>query len=376
VTKKKKAPTAANDDGTKKKIVRRKKTTKSSSSASNAALHQAARAAHGDLAHSKALMTARKTDPLWYRIEDVLPPTTPSKSSRATSTAMAGTSNSILPEQIQIVEAALAHNAMTRADVTPQAMACLLEQARRYAQELKEDAQDYAAHASGMFAPPSTSANPTGSHYKSSSTGLPEPSARDYILAAEMRPDHPTAVTATLPKLNLLAQQVNAAPLPPIPSQCYGGILLPINPESSNSNDSDRKSILLTARTFDVVSGAHVAQKMISAVPMAPTAALGHSPDASPSKKVTSGSSSSKPGYGALRGQQIPINLKSTTTTTTTKTKANESATSGGTKPATPPKPSAPPPKTPAPVPATSSTTTPTTSTRVPDPTKKESMDT
>ena len=321
-TTKKKKTTAGDGtagDGTKKKVVRRKKpTSKASNSASNAALQSAARAALGDAAYSKALSAARRTDPLWYRIEDVLPPqsTTASSQHHYGHGNMATSSRTILPEQIQIVEAALAHNNMTRSDVTPQAMACLLEQARRYAQELVEDAQDYAAHANGMFAPPTTGPSSTAA---TTSGGIPEPQARDFILAAEMRPDHPQAVTAQLPKLNLLAQQVNAAPLPSIPPQCYGGVLLP-------SNNDSGSSILLTARTFDVVSGAHVAQKMIAAVPLAPAAfaSVGTpgSPDANkgalPSKKLSSASASasgkeaaaSKPGYGASRGLQIPIKLK------------------------------------------------------------------
>ena len=314
-TKKKKAASGdgTTGDGTKKKVVRRKKpTSKASNSASNAAIQSAARAAHGDAAHSKALSAARRTDPLWYRIEDVLPPQSTTASSQHHHCHMATASRTILPEQIQIVEAALAHNNMTRSDVTPQAMACLLEQARRYAQELVEDAQDYAAHANGMFAPPTTGPSSTAA---TTSGGVPEPQARDFILAAEMRPDHPQAVTAQLPKLNLLAQQVNAAPLPAIPPQCYGGVLLP-------SKKDQGSSILLTARTFDVVSGAHVAQKMIAAVPLAPAAfaSVGTpgSPDAtkSPSKKSATASASgkeaaaSKPGYGASRGPQIPIKLK------------------------------------------------------------------
>jgi hypothetical protein len=200
-------------------------------------------------------------------------------------------SSSILPEQIKIVEAALAHNNMTRSDVTPQAMACLLEQARRYAQEIIEDAQDYAAHSVGMFVP--TSAGKSNSAF--SHQGAPEPTAADFKLAAEMRPDHPKSVTSQLPKLNLLAQQVNGTPLPPIPTQCYSGVLLPPQPHS------------LTARTFDVVTGAHVAQKMIQNPPNAPKA---FTSSLAGTKSKSSKGSSNKPGYGASRGGQIPINLK------------------------------------------------------------------
>lgn len=267
---------------------RKKPTTKAPSSASsNQALVQAAKSAQNELAKSKAQAAARRSDPLWYRIEDVVPPTT-SKSDHDSLMAP----SSVFPEQVQVVEAALRHNNMTRSDVTPQAMACLLEQARRYAQELIEDAQDYAAHSAGMFI-----AMPTNSKALPPSQGSPpEPTSVDFTLASEMRPDHPKAVTSQLPKLNLLAQQINAAPLPPIPIQCYSGILLPPQPH------------LLTARTFDVVSAAHVGQKMIQNPPSAPKAFK--STLSATKSKTSKGSSSSRPGYGASKGAQIPIHLR------------------------------------------------------------------
>jgi hypothetical protein len=260
---------------------------------------------------------------LWYRIEDVLPPS--SSKTDLGDTLMAP--SSVLPEQVKIVEKALAHNNMTRADVTPQAMACLLEQARRFAQELIEDAQDYAAHAAGMFV-----ATPTGAKVSPAPAGAgpPEPTAADFKLAAEMRPDHPKSVTSQLPKLNLLAQQVNQTPLPPIPTQCYSGILLPPQPHA------------LTARTFDVVTGAHVAQKMIQNTPSAPKAFNNPS---SPSKKTSKGSSS-KPGYGASRGAQIPINLKKKDSSTNNNSPSQPSTTQpkhdATPKPPGPSKPTAP----------------------------------
>jgi len=315
-TKKKKA---ADGEGgtTKKKTVRRKKPTAKASagSASNAAILQAAKLAQSDLADSRAFSAARRTDPLWYRIEDVLPPATTGKSKADThhQQLMASHSSTVLPEQIQIVEAALANNYMTRSDVTPQAMACLLEQARRYAQELLEDAQDYAAHAGGMFDTTTTTESGKSSSGAGATASLPEPTPRDYLLAAEMRPDHPQAVTAQLPKLNLLAQQVNATPLPPVPPQCYSGVLLPPPPR------------VLTARTFDVISGAHVAQKMIQAAPAPPKAFSSSLASSNNATSTSTGSSnnndgttssfgtkkkSSKTGYGASRGAQIPIHLK------------------------------------------------------------------
>ena len=203
-----------------------------------------------DLATSRIQTAARLSDPLWYRNDDVLP---------VEESAMAENAK-VLPEQFQIVEAALRHNNLTRTDVTPQAFACLLEQARRYALEIIADSQDYAFVANRS-----------------------EIKKEDLELAQNMRPDHPISASTQLPKLNLLAQQINRVPLPPIPTQCYSGVLLP------------PKHHQLTARTFDVVSGAQVAQKMVQR------------PLAVPLKK---NSSKSKPSYGAARGRQIAVNLK------------------------------------------------------------------
>jgi histone H3/H4 len=252
---KKKKPVKASGAGTQakpKKPVRKRKPPTKSSVASNQTILNDARAASHDLAYQRAQAAARRSDPLWYRIEDVLPVV----QEASTMAPKAG----ILPEQVQVVEAALAHHGMTRADVTPQALACLLEQARRFAQELIADAQDYAY-----------------------TVNRADVSRADLLLASEMRADHPIATSTQLPKLNLVSQQLNRVPLPPIPSHCYSGILLP------------PKQHQLTARTYDVVSGAQVYRRMTHKAPEAP-------------KKKQS--TTTQPGYGASRGRQIPVKLK------------------------------------------------------------------
>ena len=253
-----KASGAAGTQAKPKRPARKKKpASKAASAASTAAIWNDAKTAQIDLAKQRAQAAARRADPLWYRVEDILPVI------QDTSSMVSNTG--ILPEQVQVAETALARHGMTRADVTPQAMACLLEQARRYTQELITDAMDYC--------------------YSASRQDL---TRADLLLAAEMRADHATAVTAQLPKLNLVAQQVNRAPLPPIPSQCYTGVLLPASQHQ------------LTARTYDIVSSAQVAQKMVQRAPAVQA-----------KKKSSSGSGSSgQPGYGANRGRQIPIKLK------------------------------------------------------------------
>lgn len=251
-----KTATKASGAGTQakaKKPSRKKKTTsKSSGAAATQAILNSARAAQLDLAKQKAQGAAKRSDPLWYRIEDVLPVV--SEGNAMTS------STSILPEQVQIVETVLGQNGLNRSDVTPQAMACLLEQARRFAHELITNAQDYAYSANRA-----------------------EVTRADFLLASEMRADFKIGVSTQLPKLNLVAQHVNRAPLPPIPTQCYSGVLLP------------PKEHQLTARTYDIVSGAQVTQKMIQKIPEAPKRRK---------------SSSGQPSYGAARGRQIPIKLK------------------------------------------------------------------
>ncbi|CAJ1914189.1 unnamed protein product [Cylindrotheca closterium] len=248
--------------GTKTKKTTKKRSTKKNtgnSAATQAALN-ASRAAHAELTAQRNKAAARRSDPLWYRDEDVLP-------SAAEETPMAEHGR-ILPEQFQIVDTALLKNNLTRSDVTPQAFYCLLEQARRFAYEIITDSQDYAFMANRT-----------------------EIAKADLELADSYRPDHPTALQAQLPKLNLLAQTINRVPLPPIPTQCYSGVSLP------------PKKHQLTARTFDVVSGAQVANKMVQPAPSLPV----KKPSTSSSSKQGSKTTAS---YGANRGRQIPVNIQ------------------------------------------------------------------
>jgi hypothetical protein len=170
VTKKKKvAPKKATGAGTKAKPTKkgggsaaatsssatgskRKRPTPKKDTINTEAVLERAAQAQADLARMRHQETARRNDPLWYRIEDVLRPVLNHPHSAAheanfgsTTVSLMASSPGILPEQCQVVESALQHAGMTRSDVTPQAMACLLEQARRYAQELMANAQDFGA---------------------------------------------------------------------------------------------------------------------------------------------------------------------------------------------------------------------------------------
>lgn len=258
----KKATGAGTNAKPKKKTVRRKRPPSSSRATTSASSAQniwnAANIAQKELTQQSAQAAALRSDPLWYRTDDPL-------ESIAKDSFMAAGGSGVLPDQVELVEGALASNHLSRADVTPQAYACLLEQARRYALEVLADAQDY-AHSANRY----------------------EVTRADLVLAQELRADQPMAAFTQQPRLMQLAQQVNQKPLPPIPTTNYTGVVLP------------SKEHLLTARTFDVVSGARVAQRMVSAPPKAPS-------------KATS-PSSSQPSYGASRGRQIPIHISKSTT--------------------------------------------------------------
>mmetsp|Transcript_488 Transcript_488/g.800 ORF Transcript_488/g.800 Transcript_488/m.800 type:complete len:318 (-) Transcript_488:105-1058(-) len=234
-----------------KKKVRRKKPSSTPKGPTSAQIMAGGNRAQSEISSLKALEAARRKDPLWYRTSEVL------QAISADSAPVPG----LLNEQVELVENALKQNQLTRADVTPQAFGVLLEQARRYALELVADAQDcaYAAHRHDI-------------------------TRADLTMALELRPDDNRHTLGELQKMTLVSHNVNKTPLPPIPQECYSGIVLPPPPHQ------------LTARTFDVLTGASVAQKMNQALPAVPASGK-------------SKSSSNNPSYGASRGRQIPIQL-------------------------------------------------------------------
>jgi Transcription initiation factor IID, 31kD subunit len=322
------------------------------------AINEKARLAMNDLRQQRADAEYKRSDPLWYSIEDVL---LYSDSGGINSSAMfpsswfgSNSTNSILPEQATIVENALRYNGLSRSDVTPQAMVCLLEQSRRYAVELLEDAEKYAVSVS---ADDNDEGDSTSMYHE-----YPVITTNDLLLAVELRDGyrigstHSTlggmtgAMSHQLPKLNIVAQQINRIPLPPIPSYCYSGIVLPSDPNyqlqhqrnkngnatnfkesyggggsfiSDEANQTMSSSMLLTARTYDIISATQTAQKMVQPFPLTPAVVyqqrqqqiLAAASSSSSSKKKKDNSS---PGYGANRGRQIAINLKSNNSTTNT----------------------------------------------------------
>ncbi|KAL7490949.1 hypothetical protein ACHAWT_000464 [Skeletonema menzelii] len=193
-------------------------------------------------------------------------------------TTTSSSSSGFLVDDVSIIDKSLTKAGLTRSHLTPRAYACLLEQARRYTLELLADAQDYAIHAQRDSI---ASLNPS-----------------DLLLAVEMREDT-NGVASTLPRVEdvvYVAEEVNRVPLPSIPRDCYGGVLLPPVEEQ------------LTARTFDVVNGARVVQKMMRGgdYPMVVSEVgnLGKKGGGSGGGKKTGS-------YGAAVGRQISVNLKS-----------------------------------------------------------------
>lgn len=206
-------------------------------------------------------------------------------SSTTAATAIAATaaqppqpsSSGFLMDDVSIIDKSLTSAGLTRSHLTPRAYACLLEQARRYTLEVLADAQDYALHASR----------------DSMASLVPA----DLLLAVEMREDT-TGVSSTLPRVEdvqYLAEEVNRVPLPAIPRDCYGGVILPPVEDQ------------LTARTFDVVNGARVVQRMMRGgdYPMGlgeVSGSLGKKGGGGGGRKVVGS-------YGAGIGRQISVNL-------------------------------------------------------------------
>lgn len=197
----------------------------------------------------------------------------------------------VLFDETVLLENALRYNNLTSDSLTPSACMALLEQARRYALELLVDAQDYAQHAC-----------------RSTMSSL---TPADVTLAAEMRGDA-NGVSSTLPKFEDMAEyasEINMKPLPPIPVDCYNGVALP-PPEEQ-----------LTRRTFDIINGARVAQKMMKGGDL-PLSSVNFAlekrsvnvehilSEKADAKSVGPTTNLKKSLYGAGKGRQIAIHLK------------------------------------------------------------------
>jgi hypothetical protein len=197
--------TASKASTTKKKKVKKKKTSAKKSNAANAAaLNTAARTQYQKLLKQRE---AKLHDAAW--LSTVPPPTFASISTKIESP-------SFLEHDVEIVNKALENNGLTMEDVTAEGFACLLEEARRYAMGLMTDAGDYAVH----------------SHISDNITPA------DLMLAKEMQDDMDVGNMEALARI---AQETNRRMLPPIPDNCYNGIVLPST------------EYTLLGRSFDVI---------------------------------------------------------------------------------------------------------------------------
>jgi len=211
------------------------------------------------------------------------------KEKKLKSSKSKSNNKSFLMDDISIIDNALKSNGLSHSDITPKAYSCLLEQARRYALELIANSQDYAIHA----------------QRSSISQLLP----CDLLLAVELSEAGKSSgdnnlgggingVASTLPSpsdISDLANIVNAVPLPTIPNNCYNGVALPPVKEQ------------LTARTYDVVNGARVSQRMMKGGDL-PFDTIDHGDYSSGGgliKKKNKGGS-----YGAGLGRQIAVHIK------------------------------------------------------------------
>ena len=206
----------------------------------------------------------------------------------ADTEAVHGQTRGLLFDETAVLEQSLRYNNLSSSSLTPQAYTALLEQARRYALELLADAQEYAQHASR-----STVASLTPA---------------DITLAAELRGDM-AGIPSTLPKFEEMAEyasDTNRKPLPPIPAECYTGVVLPPVEEQ------------LTFRTFDIVNGARVRELPLSHVDGA-LSKKGSNVDMlfRPTTKSGSNGPGTKVSYGAIQGKPIAIHFKGATTATT-----------------------------------------------------------
>ena len=162
-------------------------------------------------------------DSAWLSSSTRIP--TSSSSNAAVSLVNNTMSPSFLEHDIEIVEKALKQNGLLPSDISAEAFGCLLESARKYALTLIDDAVDYAMLSS-----------------------KDEVTSDDLQLAHDMQQEdnynsnyhlhHPEY----LDLVTQIADETNRIILPPIPDECYNGIVLP--PPEYN----------LLGRTFDIVN--------------------------------------------------------------------------------------------------------------------------
>ena len=194
-------------------------------------------------------------------------------------------SPSFLEQDLEIVQRALKANGLSTSDVTAQAYGCLLESARKFALELIDDAAEYSMLSSADEITP----------------------ADLKFAAEENQKDNLVNSAENLDLLTHIADETNRSALPPIPNECYNGIVLP--PPEHN----------LLGRTFDIVSHSIIIEKQANDYISHGTKnqggndqIAGKNDDEAIKINVKKNKRKTTPSYGASRGPQIEIKLNTT----------------------------------------------------------------
>ncbi len=157
-----------------------------------------------------------------------------SSSSRPNSSVNTAFSPSFLDQDVHIIQKALQNNGISPRDVSVEAFGCLLESARKYALEIIHDATDYSMLSSTEELTCADLKLAQEMYYES--TG---------VIGGTMMGNNYNSMMMNSPEalhhLSQIADDVNKTILPPIPDECYNGIVLP--PAQHN----------LLGRTFDIV---------------------------------------------------------------------------------------------------------------------------
>ena len=220
-----------------------------------------------------------------------------SNSSSETDTALSW----LVREEVKIIQQAALKNGLSlEHNISVEALGCLLEQARKYTLEILSDAHDFALH-----------------RKQKSKISLQAITPADITLALEFRADADATAVTTVPcsSVQIVADDVNRIPLPPIPSHNYNGVVLP------------EQAHQLTAMTFDVVSSKRTKDRMaVGGKPLSSTSVesflanvdsiLMPSDGVEKKKKknettTTTTNKSTSTSYGAAKGKPIPVHLKS-----------------------------------------------------------------
>jgi len=182
--------------------------------------------------------------------------------------AYGGSFSSFLEEERSIIGRALHNNGLNQLDISSKGIGCLIEQGRKFVLELLADATDYAGCDGNMQ----------------------DLNSADLMLVSELREDgNEKNLDISLVQH---ANETNKRLIPPIPSQCYNGIVLRKNEPHT-----------LLDRTFDIIPSSTDLN----------THELKQAEERyKPIDSVQTVKKNKGPSYGASKGKQIEVTIKST----------------------------------------------------------------